>query len=82
MNATRRAVVAPIRAYQAAISPLRPASCRFEPTCSAYAAESVQVHGVLRGLALAGWRLLKCAPWHRGGYDPVPLPRQELRRVA
>ena len=66
-----RAMIAPIRFYQRAISPNLPASCRFYPTCSQYALESIQVHGALKGTGHALWRLLKCGPWHRGGLDPV-----------
>jgi uncharacterized protein len=75
----RAAVVRPLvvvlRAYQRWISPGLPPRCRFHPTCSAYAIEALQVHGLLRGTALATWRLLKCAPWHPGGVDPVPPGR-------
>ena len=52
-----------------------PGACRFVPTCSEYAAEAVEYHGVLRGSALTLWRLLRCQPFARGGYDPVPLER-------
>ena len=58
--------------YKKAISPLLPRCCRFTPTCSAYAAEAIMTHGVLKGLCLAAWRLLRCQPFCRGGYDPVP----------
>ena len=61
--------------YQKGISPLLPPSCRFEPTCSNYAIEAVRTRGPLVGVLLATWRLLKCAPWHPGGWDPVPAPR-------
>lgn len=61
--------------YRRAISPALPARCRFYPTCSAYAADAVARHGALRGTGLAVIRLLKCAPWHPGGVDPVPAPR-------
>jgi uncharacterized protein len=50
---------------------LTPRSCKFEPSCSRYAEQAVRDHGVVRGLALAGWRLLRCNPWSRGGHDPV-----------
>lgn len=61
--------------YRVAISPLKPVNtCRFIPTCSAYALESLQVHGAVRGTVLSTIRILKCAPWHPGGYDPVPEP--------
>jgi len=65
-------IVAGIRFYSRWISPGFPASCRFSPTCSAYAMEAVKQNGALRGSALAVKRLLKCHPWHPGGYDPVP----------
>ena len=68
----RRAVLAAIRFYSRAISPALPARCRFYPTCSAYAAEAVELHGAGRGSWLALRRLLKCAPWHPGGVDLVP----------
>ena len=58
--------------YSRAISPAFPPRCRFHPTCSAYAAEAVAVHGAARGSWLALVRLLKCAPWHPGGVDLVP----------
>jgi uncharacterized protein len=61
-----------VRGYQRWISPALPPTCRFFPTCSAYAVEALQVHGLLRGTALTVWRLLRCAPWHPGGVDPVP----------
>jgi uncharacterized protein len=68
----RRALLRAIRFYSQAISPALPPRCRFQPTCSAYAAEAVERHGAVRGSWLALRRLLKCAPWHPGGYDPVP----------
>jgi putative membrane protein insertion efficiency factor len=61
-----------IKFYRAAISPFIPPSCRFTPTCSAYALESLQRHGALRGTWLAIRRIGKCHPFHGGGYDPVP----------
>jgi uncharacterized protein len=60
-----------IRVYQRLISPLLPPSCRFTPTCSEYAAEAIKKHGAVRGLYLAVRRLLRCHPFHPGGYDPV-----------
>lgn len=66
----------PIKFYRSFISPLLPPSCRFTPTCSQYALEALQVHGVLKGSCLTLWRLLRCNPFNRHvGYDPVP-PRQ------
>lgn len=61
-----------IRFYQRALSPLKPPSCRFQPTCSAYALEAVERYGAARGSWLALRRLLRCHPFCRGGYDPVP----------
>lgn len=60
--------------YKRWISPALPPACRFLPTCSAYAAEAVEHWGPLRGLALAAWRLMRCHPFARGGFDPVPRP--------
>jgi putative membrane protein insertion efficiency factor len=66
--------IVPVRAYQWFISPLLPPSCRYEPTCSAYAIEALQHHGLVRGTWLTGRRLLRCHPWGGSGYDPVPGP--------
>jgi hypothetical protein len=71
MSALRRVAIAPIRLYQRVVSPLLPARCKYHPSCSHYAAQSLQEYGILRGLVLAGWRLLRCNPWSHGGYDPV-----------
>jgi uncharacterized protein len=67
-----RALVALISVYRAAISPLRPPTCRYLPTCSEYAVEAIDTHGALRGGWLALRRLLRCHPFHSGGHDPVP----------
>lgn len=67
----RQGVLFFIRLYQRLISPLLPRSCRFEPSCSRYAAEAVREFGAVKGLCRAGIRLLKCHPLHPGGYDPV-----------
>ena len=71
-----RALLRLIGFYSRAISPALPPRCRFYPSCSAYAVEALQVHGLLRGTALMAWRLLRCAPWHPGGVDPVPPVRR------
>jgi putative membrane protein insertion efficiency factor len=68
----RKGVLLLIRFYQRALSPYLPASCRYVPTCSAYAYEAVQKYGVFRGSFLAVKRILRCHPFHPGGYDPVP----------
>ena len=68
--------------YQRAISPALPPRCRFYPSCSAYAAEAVTVHGAARGSWLAVRRVLKCAPWHRGGVDLVPPVRTPSPRAT
>lgn len=72
----RSAVVALLRGYKRFVSPLLPPSCRFHPTCSEYAMEAVQLHGVARGGWLGLRRLLRCHPFCRGGFDPVPHPRE------
>ena len=74
----RRALIFVIELYRTWISPTRMPTCRFEPTCSGYAVEALTTHGFLWGSVLSVWRLLKCGPWHKPGYDPVPEngPRQ------
>ena len=75
MNARRMLhalVLAPVRFYRYAISPMLGPHCRFQPTCSAYAIEAVERHGVLRGGALALRRIARCHPLTTGGHDPVP----------
>ncbi len=71
-NPLRLLLVALIRVYQWVISPLLGPRCRYYPSCSQYAIEALQIHGVLRGSWLALKRLLRCHPWHPGGFDPVP----------
>jgi putative membrane protein insertion efficiency factor len=66
------ALRAVVRAYQWFLRPVLPSSCRFHPSCSAYADEALARHGALRGGWLAARRLCRCGPWHPGGYDPVP----------
>ncbi|HET7613296.1 MAG TPA: membrane protein insertion efficiency factor YidD [Gemmatimonadaceae bacterium] len=61
-----------IRGYQVGISPLLPASCRYYPTCSAYALEAFERYGVIKGFRLSTMRILRCHPFRAGGYDPVP----------
>jgi hypothetical protein len=68
----RRVLLGLIAAYQAVLSPLMPAACRFTPTCSAYAAEAIRRHGCWKGLRLAVARIARCRPRGGGGHDPVP----------
>lgn len=68
----KRVLLSAIRAYQRRISPAFPRRCRYEPSCSSYAAEAIGRFGVLRGSLLAAWRLLRCNPFSHGGFDPMP----------
>lgn len=78
-RALKDAAIWPLKAYQRYLSPLKGApSCRFHPTCSSYAIEAIEVHGVLRGSWMGLMRVLRCHPFHPGGYDPVP-PRGRSR---
>jgi putative membrane protein insertion efficiency factor len=75
----RNAVVRLLEAYKKWVSPFLPPACRFHPTCSEYARDAVEIHGLWRGAGLALHRLARCQPWGRGGFDPVPArpePRQ------
>ena len=67
----RAVVVGPIRLYQRFISPAFGSRCKYHPSCSEYAVQAIRSYGVLRGLVLAAWRLLRCNPWSPGGVDPV-----------
>ena len=82
----RRAAVLPIQLYQRLLSPLVGQRCRYYPSCSQYAAQAIGRFGILRGLILAAWRLLRCNPFSRGGLDPVENQRlfkpREPARVA
>ena len=69
---TRRVLTGAIKFYQKEISPLYPRRCNFYPTCSQYALEAVEKYGAVKGGCLAARRILKCNPFHKGGYDPVP----------
>ena len=71
----RLLVIAPIVVYRRLISPALPRRCKYEPTCSRYATEAITEYGILKGMVLAGWRLLRCNPWSYGGYDPVEAQR-------
>lgn len=78
----RSIVVLPIKAYQRAVSPALPRSCKYHPSCSQYAVEAVSGYGVARGLVLAGWRVLRCNPLSDGGFDPVERQRLFRRSPA
>lgn len=71
----RTLLILPIRAYQRLISPAFGERCRYYPSCSEYAVQAIQSYGILRGLVLAGWRILRCNPWSHGGVDPVASQR-------
>jgi putative membrane protein insertion efficiency factor len=84
MKPVTRAAVAILRFYRTAISPNRPATCRYTPSCSGYAIESIERFGLARGGWLALRRLLRCHPFHAGGHDPVPesVGRHGVPRAA
>lgn len=67
-----RTLVGAIRLYQRFLSPLLPPSCRFTPSCSKYTVEAIQRYGAVRGGLMGAWRILRCNPFGKGGYDPVP----------
>ena len=81
MSALRAVALGPIRLYQRLISPALPRRCKYHPTCSEYAVEAIRRFGVLRGLVLAGWRLLRCNPWTHGGVDFVEDQRLFRKRA-
>ena len=68
----KRLLIGAIRLYRSTLSPFIGQQCRFEPTCSHYGEEAIAKHGALRGTILTVWRILRCGPWSKGGYDPVP----------
>jgi putative membrane protein insertion efficiency factor len=75
MKLARGAALVPIRLYQRLVSPMLGARCKYYPSCSEYAVQAIRRFGILRGLVLAGWRLLRCNPWSHGGLDPVENQR-------
>ena len=80
---TTRAITGlPIRLYQRVISPALPQRCKYHPSCSAYALQAIRTYGILRGVVLAAWRLLRCNPWSHGGFDPVEQQRLFRPRAA
>lgn len=72
----KRVLIAILRFYKRYISPLLPNACIYTPTCSEYAMEAIEKHGVFKGTGLAIRRVLRCNPFHEGGYDPVPEPKK------
>ncbi|MGI6633300.1 MAG: membrane protein insertion efficiency factor YidD [Bacillota bacterium] len=75
----RKALASLVRLYQVYLSPLKGPACRYYPTCSEYARQAILIHGPLKGVLMASWRLLRCNPFSAGGYDPVPpAPRRVL----
>jgi putative membrane protein insertion efficiency factor len=75
----KKVLISFVRFYRKAISPLKLPCCRFSPTCSQYAIEAIEVHGAIKGTLLAIWRVLRCNPLCKGGYDPVP-PKKENKK--
>ena len=71
-SAMKKIIILLIRGYRYLISPYIPSSCRYHPSCSSYAIEAIERHGVITGTILALRRLARCHPFHEGGYDPVP----------
>lgn len=74
MSPMARVLAGLVRAYQLVVSPWVSVSCKYYPSCSAYALEAVRTHGAIRGVRMAAWRLLRCNPWSSGGVDHVPPP--------
>jgi uncharacterized protein len=74
----KRVLQAMLRGYQRWLSPALPPACRYTPTCSQYALEALEQRGVVSGLGLAAWRILRCHPFVKGGYDPVPPPKHKI----
>ena len=71
LQLVRKAFILPIRLYQRLISPLLPASCRYTPSCSEYAAQAIERYGVVRGVLKGAWRILRCNPFGGSGHDPL-----------
>lgn len=89
MSWVRELVLAPVGLYRRLVSPLLPARCKYEPSCSRYTVEAVGRFGVVRGTTLSLWRLARCNPWSNGGFDPVeaqslfePSRRRHPRKIA
>ena len=78
----KRILLALLRFYKRYISPLLPDACIYTPPCSEYAMEAIQKHGVIKGTGLAIWRILRCNPFAKGGYDPVPEPKKHKESIS
>ena len=71
-----------IRLYRKSVSPLSPGKCKYIPTCSQYGLEAIERFGALKGGLLTLWRVLRCNPWSRGGYDPVPEKKEKKKKFG
>lgn len=78
----QKIVIGSLRFYKKFVSPMLPPACRYEPTCSMYAMEAIEVHGIVFGSWLALRRILRCHPFVRGGFDPVPALRESHSRKS
>ena len=74
----KKIVIFPIKLYKKCISPLKKPSCRYYPSCSVYAIEAIEEYGVIKGMAKGIWRILRCNPFSKGGYDPVKKEAKEI----
>ena len=81
-RAVKRVLLWLLRFYKRIISPLLPDACIYTPTCSEYAMEAIEKHGVIKGTGLAVWRILRCNPFAKGGYDPVPEPKKHKESIT
>jgi len=68
----KKIFIFPIKLYKKFISPMLGDNCRYYPTCSEYMMQAIEIHGVIKGIILGTYRILRCNPWSKGGYDPVP----------
>ena len=75
----KKLLIACIKFYQRYISPMKSTKCPYYPTCSCYGLEAVQKYGAIKGGALAAWRILRCNPFSKGGYDPVPEKKEKKK---
>jgi len=78
----KRVLIVLIKVWRAVVSPWYGPVCRYYPSCSAYGLEAVELHGAIKGVGLAAWRILRCNPWSRGGVDPVPGSALEAQIAA